>query len=239
MCCSPLHTSRASALTASCPPVADFEKACSITGNNFNVYACLVCGKYFQGRGTHTQAYTHALQVPRAACQPPPPPERPLSAPAPRAQEGHHVFKNLHDGRVYCLPDGYEVVDQSLQVRQHGTRSATRCVGWSRHREEPTRRSPRRSTCARRRRRRRTLPPPHSTLPPRRPASRPRGAEKESLLYLLYMAVLWLYRTSRVCSSPPTTRRPSARSTPSPCTRVASTVSLVKSSESSKYMNMT
>jgi len=69
----------------------DFEKACSITGNNFNVYACLVCGKYFQGRGTHTQAYTHALQ------------------------EGHHVFKNLHDGRVYCLPDGYEVVDQSLQ----------------------------------------------------------------------------------------------------------------------------
>jgi U4/U6.U5 tri-snRNP-associated protein 2 len=59
----------------------DFEKACSISGNNFNVYACLVCGKYFQGRGKHTQAYTHALQ------------------------EEHHVFLNLGDGRTYCLPD--------------------------------------------------------------------------------------------------------------------------------------
>ena len=68
----------------------DFEKACSVSGNNFNVYACLVCGKYFQGRGKHTQAYTHALQ------------------------EGHHVYMNLGDGRTYCLPDGYEVVDTSL-----------------------------------------------------------------------------------------------------------------------------
>jgi len=69
----------------------DFEKACSVTGNNFNVYACLVCGKYFQGRGKHTQAYSHALQ------------------------ESHHVYMNLQDGRTYCLPDGYEVVDSSLK----------------------------------------------------------------------------------------------------------------------------
>jgi len=69
----------------------DFEKACSVTGNNFNVYACLVCGKYFQGRGKHTQAYTHALQ------------------------EGHHVYMNLDNGRTYCLPDSYEVVDSSLR----------------------------------------------------------------------------------------------------------------------------
>ena len=73
----------------------DFEKACSVTGNNFNVYACLVCGKYFQGRGKHTQAYTHSLQ------------------------ESHHVFMNLHDGRTYCLPDGYEVVDSSLKDIQN------------------------------------------------------------------------------------------------------------------------
>ena len=73
----------------------DFEKACSVTGNNFNTYACLVCGKYFQGRGKHTQAYTHALQ------------------------EGHHVYMNLQDGRVYCLPDGYEVVDSSLSDIQN------------------------------------------------------------------------------------------------------------------------
>jgi U4/U6.U5 tri-snRNP-associated protein 2 len=27
----------------------DFEKLCSITLSQLNVYACLVCGKYFQG----------------------------------------------------------------------------------------------------------------------------------------------------------------------------------------------
>ena len=27
----------------------DFEKVCSVTLTNLNVYACLVCGKYFQG----------------------------------------------------------------------------------------------------------------------------------------------------------------------------------------------
>ncbi|KAL1495626.1 hypothetical protein AB1Y20_016493 [Prymnesium parvum] len=76
----------------------DFEKACSVTGNNFNVYACLVCGKYFQGRGKHTQAYTHALQE---SC------------------ESHHVYMNLGDGRTYCLPDGYEVIDSSLKDIQN------------------------------------------------------------------------------------------------------------------------
>jgi U4/U6.U5 tri-snRNP-associated protein 2 len=28
----------------------DFEKLCSISLSNLNVYACLVCGKYFQGK---------------------------------------------------------------------------------------------------------------------------------------------------------------------------------------------
>ena len=73
----------------------DFEKACSVTGHNFNVYACLVCGKYFQGRGKHTQAYTHSLQ------------------------EGHHIYMNLGDGKTYCLPDSYEVVDSSLSDIQN------------------------------------------------------------------------------------------------------------------------
>lgn len=27
----------------------DFEKVCSVSLSNLNVYACLVCGKYFQG----------------------------------------------------------------------------------------------------------------------------------------------------------------------------------------------
>lgn len=58
----------------------DFEKVCSVSLSNHNVYGCLVCGKFFQGRGQHTHAYTHSVQA------------------------GHHVFINLDTGKVYCLP---------------------------------------------------------------------------------------------------------------------------------------
>jgi U4/U6.U5 tri-snRNP-associated protein 2 len=69
----------------------DFEKVCSISLSNMNVYACLVCGKYYQGRGEGTHAYFHALEA------------------------EHHVFINLHTDKIYCLPDNYEVLDASLQ----------------------------------------------------------------------------------------------------------------------------
>ena len=68
----------------------DFEKVCSVSLSNLNVYACLVCGKFFQGRGRNTHAFTHSVQM------------------------GHHVFVNLGTCRMYCLPDNYEVVDSSL-----------------------------------------------------------------------------------------------------------------------------
>lgn len=68
----------------------DFEKFCSVSLTNLNVYACLVCGKYFQGRGPKSHAYTHSLEA------------------------GHHVYINLRTEKVYCLPDGYEVIDPSL-----------------------------------------------------------------------------------------------------------------------------
>ncbi|KAL1958764.1 hypothetical protein VTO42DRAFT_3883 [Malbranchea cinnamomea] len=68
----------------------DFEKLCSISLSNINVYACLVCGKYFQGRGPKSFAYFHALE------------------------EGHHVFINMETKRVYVLPEGYEVKSKSL-----------------------------------------------------------------------------------------------------------------------------
>jgi U4/U6.U5 tri-snRNP-associated protein 2 len=68
----------------------DFEKLCSVTLSNINVYACLVCGKYFQGKGLNTPASIHSLD------------------------EDHHIFMNLHTGKIYCLPDNYEVKDNSL-----------------------------------------------------------------------------------------------------------------------------
>lgn len=68
----------------------DFEKLCSVSLSNINVYACLVCGKYFQGRGPKSHAYFHALD------------------------EGHHVFINMQTQKVYVLPEGYEVTSKSL-----------------------------------------------------------------------------------------------------------------------------
>ena len=68
----------------------DFEKLCSISLSNINVYACLVCGKYFQGRGPKSHAYFHALE------------------------EEHHVFINVETKKVYVLPEGYEVTSRSL-----------------------------------------------------------------------------------------------------------------------------
>lgn len=68
----------------------DFEKFCSVSLSNLNVYACLVCGKYYQGRGKKSHAYTHSLEA------------------------GHHVYINLQTEKVYCLPDGYEINDPSL-----------------------------------------------------------------------------------------------------------------------------
>ncbi|KAG9452791.1 hypothetical protein H6P81_005695 [Aristolochia fimbriata] len=73
----------------------DFEKFCSVSLSNLNVYACLVCGKYFQGRGRKSHAYTHSLEA------------------------GHHVYINLQTEKVYCLPDGYEINDPSLDDIRH------------------------------------------------------------------------------------------------------------------------
>lgn len=68
----------------------DFEKLCSVTLANINIYACLVCGKYFQGRGPKSHAYFHALDL------------------------DHHVYINLETQKVYVLPEGYEVHNKSL-----------------------------------------------------------------------------------------------------------------------------
>ncbi|KAI8880301.1 cysteine proteinase [Backusella circina FSU 941] len=68
----------------------DFEKVCSVSLSQINVYACLVCGKYYQGRGKSSHAYFHSID------------------------KDHHVFINLSTLKVYVLPDGYEVDSPSL-----------------------------------------------------------------------------------------------------------------------------
>ncbi|KAJ1729571.1 U4 U6.U5 tri-snRNP-associated protein, partial [Coemansia sp. Benny D160-2] len=68
----------------------DFEQVCSISLSKNNVYACLVCGRYYQGRGKHTHAYFHSIN------------------------DDHHVFINLSTLRAYILPENYEIHDRSL-----------------------------------------------------------------------------------------------------------------------------
>ncbi|EGO31102.1 hypothetical protein SERLADRAFT_444682 [Serpula lacrymans var. lacrymans S7.9] len=69
----------------------DFEKVCSVSLSNINTYGCLVCGKYFQGRGRKSYAYAHSIH------------------------DDHHVFINLETTKVHVLPDGYPVSDPSLE----------------------------------------------------------------------------------------------------------------------------
>eukprot|EP00096_Caligus_rogercresseyi_P015416 TRINITY_DN7853_c0_g1_i2.p1 TRINITY_DN7853_c0_g1~~TRINITY_DN7853_c0_g1_i2.p1 ORF type:complete len:498 (+),score=163.45 TRINITY_DN7853_c0_g1_i2:218-1711(+) len=69
----------------------DFEKLCSVSLSRINVYACLVCGKYFQGRGRNTHAYVHSVSGGK-----------------------HRVYLNLETKKFYCLPDNYEIIDSSL-----------------------------------------------------------------------------------------------------------------------------
>ncbi len=69
----------------------DLEPACSITlETGPHIYGCLVCGKFFRGRGRQTPAYTHAVE------------------------ESHFVFVHLTRGTFHCLPDDYEIHDTSL-----------------------------------------------------------------------------------------------------------------------------
>lgn len=69
----------------------DFEPTCSQTlTTGPNIYACLVCGKFFRGRGKATPAYLHSVN------------------------EGHAVFLHLTHGTFHCLPENYQVKDPSL-----------------------------------------------------------------------------------------------------------------------------
>ncbi|EDO16844.1 hypothetical protein Kpol_1056p45 [Vanderwaltozyma polyspora DSM 70294] len=66
----------------------DIEKICSVTSSSLNVYCCLICGKYLQGRREHSPAFLHSVN------------------------ENHFVFINLDTLKVYNLPTDIEIKDQ-------------------------------------------------------------------------------------------------------------------------------
>ena len=68
----------------------DQEKICSVSLKDNNIYSCLICGKYFHGKGKTTPCYIHSLS------------------------EQHHLFINLETRSIYCLPDDYELTDDYI-----------------------------------------------------------------------------------------------------------------------------
>lgn len=63
----------------------DFDKVCLVTLTNINLYCCLVCGKFYQGRAKSSPAYLHSIN------------------------EDHRVFLNLDTENAYILPEDYKV----------------------------------------------------------------------------------------------------------------------------------
>eukprot|EP00946_MAST-07B_sp_MAST-7B-sp1_P003155 g3155.t1 len=95
------------ARTATCPYLDtvhrgsldfDLPRVCKVSLSDQNVYACLVCGGFFRGRAPRSPAFLHAVD------------------------ESHFVFMNLATSRAYCLPDGYEIMDRSLDDIKHELR---------------------------------------------------------------------------------------------------------------------
>ena len=73
----------------------DQEKICSVSLKDNNIYSCLVCGKYFHGKGKTTPCYIHSLS------------------------EQHHLFINLETRSIYCLPDDYELTDDYIPKEEN------------------------------------------------------------------------------------------------------------------------
>lgn len=67
----------------------DSEKICCITLSPLNVYCCLVCGHYYQGRHEKSPAFIHSID------------------------ENHHVFLNLTSLKFYILPQNVQILDDS------------------------------------------------------------------------------------------------------------------------------
>lgn len=80
----------------------DFEKSCSVSLSNLNVYCCLVCGKYLHGRQSNTPAFLHSVN------------------------DGHHVYVNFSNLKFYLLPEGIEIEDKGTLESLNSLRYAIR-----------------------------------------------------------------------------------------------------------------
>lgn len=68
----------------------DLDRLCSVSLSSLNIYACLVCGRFLQGKGPSSHAFFHSLE------------------------DDHHVFMHLDSLKVFILPDNYQVEHPSF-----------------------------------------------------------------------------------------------------------------------------
>ncbi|CCF56479.1 hypothetical protein KAFR_0B01800 [Kazachstania africana CBS 2517] len=68
----------------------DQNKVCSVTLSPINVYCCLQCGKFFQGRGIQSPAFQHSID-----------------------ESSHKLLINLNTTSIYILPDNKEILKDS------------------------------------------------------------------------------------------------------------------------------
>lgn len=66
----------------------DLEKICCVSLATINIYCCLTCGKFYQGRSKNSYAYNHAVD-----------------------NSTHKLFINLDNLRVFVLPEGQEILN--------------------------------------------------------------------------------------------------------------------------------
>lgn len=87
----------------------DFDKVhvCQVTMQTYNVFCCLICGKFLAGKHKGSPVEEHAVR------------------------EDHLLFMDLQDGEVYSIPDGAVVKSKSLEDVKVGlfymTRLYSRC----------------------------------------------------------------------------------------------------------------
>ncbi|KAH3663384.1 hypothetical protein OGAPHI_005374 [Ogataea philodendri] len=67
----------------------DYEKVCSVSLSDTNIYGCLVCNKYFRGRSMDSECFLHSIN------------------------EDHHVFVSFDTLNFYILPENYQLDEQT------------------------------------------------------------------------------------------------------------------------------
>lgn len=78
----------------------DFDKVCTVTLSHLNVYCCLTCGKYLQGRERNSPVFLHSVD------------------------NSHHLFLSFQTLQIYTLPENKIIRSSEYDNILHSIRYA-------------------------------------------------------------------------------------------------------------------